>query len=69
MAAREKRLFNKYLIFPSQTHRRQRKLDLRLSFNHYILKPIFVSSVKHLDTIGPFIRGKIRRVLHKTHLK
>ena len=39
------------LIFPSQTHRRQRKLDLRLSFNHYILKPIFVSSVKHLDTM------------------
>ena len=23
----------------------------------------------HLATLGPFIRGKIRRVLHKTHLK
>ena len=30
---------------------------------------LFVDFTKAFDTVGPFIRGKIRRVLHKTRLK
>ena len=34
-----------------------------------LAKQIQSSFNKSSDTIGPFIRGKIRRVLHKTRLK